>query len=282
MRRFDRRELGIAPLSVTGKHVRMYKAARLEAGDRPATVAQALTVLRGMYEQLGKDHLVPWNVVQDIQAIKSPKVEKNTTPALTNAQACSLLHVPNLDTLVGIRDHAMLYTFFYTAIRVSAMATARVGGLEQADGEWYLNVTEKRNKDRRLELLDATAAVMRWVDAGKLREKSTSPLFPAVDRNRVTVLDRPLSRDAVRKMIKRYGRKVGINVDGVLQANGQRRRGVGAHSLRKTAINDALQNGADIRDVQEWAGHSSITTTQLYTVNTGEEAKRAARHVRIR
>ncbi len=263
-------------------HVAIYKAARLEAGDRPATVAQALSVLRGMYDQLGKDHLVPWNVVQDIQAVKSPRVEKNTTPALSNAQACQLLHVPNRETLVGLRDHAMLYTFFYTAIRVSAMTEARVGGLEQVDAEWYIHVREKRGKERRLELLDATASVMRWIDAAGLKEKPEWPLFAAVDRDRVTVVNRRLSRDAIRKMIKRYGRKVGIHVDGVLQADGQCRRGVGVHSLRKTAINDALQHGADLRDVQEWAGHASITTTQLYTVNTGEEARRPARHVQIR
>lgn len=276
------REMGVQPLAVNGKHVKMYKAARLESGDRPATVAQALTVIRGMYEQFGQDHLVPWNVVQDIQAIKSPKVEKNTTPAISNQQASKLLHAPDLDTLVGLRDHAMLFTVFYTAIRVTAMATAKVGGLEQIDGEWYVNVTEKRKKERRLLLLEATPAVVRWIEAAGLADQPEWPLFPAFDRDRKTLLQRHLSRDTIRKMVKRYGRKVGIHVDGVVQADGKRRRGVGFHSLRKTALNDALANGAELRDAQEWFGHASITTTQLYTMNTGEEAKRAARHVQIR
>lgn len=275
-------EQGLHVLDVTGNDVKLYKAARMAAGDRPATVAQSLSVLRGMYRQLGQAHLVQWDTVADIEAVKAPKVEKNTTPGLTHDQACDLLNAPDLDTLPGMRDHAMLFAFFYTAFRVSAMGTAKVGGLEQADGQWYVNVTEKRGKERRLELLDATPAVMRWVEAAELTDYPTWPLFPAFDQDRKTILDRHLSRDTIRKMIKRYGRKVGIHVDGVTQADGQKRRGIGVHSLRKTAATEALRNGAALQDVQQWLGHESITTTQLYTTNTGEEAKRAQRHVKIR
>ena len=53
------------------------------------------------------------------------------------------------------------------------------------------------------------------------------------------------------------------------------------HILRHSWATEALKQGANIREVQEWLGHSNITTTQLYTHNTGEEAKRAAKHVRI-
>jgi len=209
--------------------------------------------------------------------VKSPKVEKNTTPGLSHDQACDLLNAPNLNTLSGLRDHAILYAFFYTAFRVSAMGTAKVGGLEQIDGQWHINVIEKRNKERKLELLDATPAVMRWIDTAHLRDKLDWPLFPAIDRDRRRIIKRHLSRDTIRKMIKRYGRKVGINVDGVITKDGKK-RGVGVHSLRKTAATEAIRNGADIRDVQQWLGHSSIMTTQLYTQNTGEEAQR---HVKI-
>jgi len=275
-------EQGLHVLDVSGNDVKLYKAARKKAGDRPSTIAQALSVLRGMYRELGAAHLVQWNTVADIEAVKSPKVEKNTTPGLTHNQACDLLAAPDLDTLPGMRDHAMLYTFCYTAFRVSAVATAKVGGLEQKDGQWFINVTEKRETERSLELLDATPAVMRWVEAADLRDYSTWPLFPAFDQDRRTILNRHLSRDTIRKMIKRYGRQVGINVDGVTQADGKKRRGIGVHSLRKTVATEALRNGANIEDVQDLLGHKSITTTQLYTQNTGEEAKRAQRHVKIR
>lgn len=176
----------------------------------------------------------------------------------------------------------MLYAFFYTAFRVSAMVSAKIGGLEYVDGQLYVNVTEKRNRERRLELLDATPAVTRWIQEAGIAGEPDWPLFPAFAPDKVTRVNRHLNRSTVRWMVKKYGRQVGINVDGVLQADGRKRRGVGVHSLRKTAASDALNNGAAISDVQEWLGHASVTTTQLYRKNTGEESKRAARHVKIR
>ncbi len=73
------REHDINPLDVTGDDIRLYKEARTQAGDKGATIGQALSVLRGMYEQFGKKHLVPWDRVADIQSVESPKVEKNTS-----------------------------------------------------------------------------------------------------------------------------------------------------------------------------------------------------------
>jgi len=274
-------ENGKHVLEVTGNDLKLYKAARVEVGDRPATIAQALSAIRGMYRQLGEAHLVPWNVVADIQAVKSPKVDKNTTPGLSFDQACALLKVPDQETLIGMRDHAMLYSFLFTAFRVSAMATAKVGGLEQIDGQWFLNVTEKRNTERKVHLADATPAVMRWIEAGELLGYPAWPLFPAFAPDKQTVLDRPMGRDTIRKMIKCYSRKVGIQVDGVIQADGKKRRGVGVHSLRKTVATEALKNGAALQDVKEFLGHKHISTTQIYTENTGEETDRAQKHLKF-
>ena len=71
---------GIHPYDALGDHVRLYKEALQQAGRRPATIARALSVLRGTYEQFGKKGLVPWDVVGDIQAVTAPAVQKNTTP----------------------------------------------------------------------------------------------------------------------------------------------------------------------------------------------------------
>lgn len=270
---------GIPLLKVTAAHVRMYKAARLAAGKRPATVCLSLSAIRGMYRQLGQAHLVPWNVVADIQNVRSPRVEKNQTPGLTYEQSCALLNAPDCSTPIGLRDHAMLYAFFYTALRVSAVASAKVGGLRQIDGVWHLNVTEKRSKERELELRDATPAVIRWLQSSGLQGKPTWPLFPAFASDGETALEQHLSRDRIRKIIKRYGQQVGIQVDGITQADGQKRRGIGVHSIRKSVATYALQKGADIRDVQQLLGHERIGTTEVYTVNTGEEARRAASYL---
>lgn len=267
---------GIHPLDIRGDDVRLYKEAMQQAGHSAATIGRTLSVLRGTYEQFGKKGLVPWEHVGDIQAVKSPRVDKNTTPALGDQDASLLLHAPDTNTLIGLRDHAMLFTFFRTACRVSAITTAKVGDLERTDTAWYLIVTEKRKKRERKALLEAAEPILRFIHAAGTAEEPEAPLFPAIERDKETASRRHLTRDAVRKMIKKYGRAIGLSVDG------HGRRGIGAHSLRKTTLTNSARNGAKMEQVQQLAGHSSITTTQLYFAVKDRDAEDAARHIQIR
>ena len=79
-----------------------------------------------------------------------------------------------------------------------------------------------------------------------------------------------------RTLVKNYGRAAGIDPD---RLGG---RGIGIHSLRKTAINDAIRNGASMHEVREFAGHSDIRTTEVYFVRKEEDAEVAARRIQIR
>jgi hypothetical protein len=124
---------GIDPMHVTGDDLRLYKAALLAAGKSKTTVARVLSVLRGTYEQFGKKGLIEWERVRDIQAVESPRVEKNSTPCLSQQEAIKLLHAPDTETLTGKRDHALLFVYFKTAARCSAIAKACVGHLERTD-----------------------------------------------------------------------------------------------------------------------------------------------------
>ena len=76
--------------------------------------------------------------------------------------------------------------------------------------------------------------------------------------------------------MKKYARQVGIDVDRLGS------RGVAVHSLRKTAITNALENGAPIEKVQQLAGHCDIRTTQLYFRPSAKDSEDAARHIQIR
>ena len=112
------RDRGIEPLQVTGDDLRMYKSALLAAGHTTASVARTLSVLRGTYQQFGKRGLIPWEQVRDIQSVESPRVEKNTTPCLSQQEAIRLLHAPDTTKLMGRRDFALLFVFFKTAARL--------------------------------------------------------------------------------------------------------------------------------------------------------------------
>ena len=81
------KDCGHTLLSISGDDIRIFREALRQAGMQPATIAKQLSVIRGMYRQFGKRGLMNWETVQDIQAVESPKVQKNLTPILTEQDA---------------------------------------------------------------------------------------------------------------------------------------------------------------------------------------------------
>src|SRR3954467_5304187 len=267
---------GVTPLEVTADHIKMYKRALLEAGRTSATVARRLSVLRGTYKQLATKGLISWETAQDIGAVKAPSVQKNSTPSLTQKQAIAMLEAIPADTLQGIRDLALMSVFFLTGCRVSAVTGACVGHLETDGVEHFLHVTEKRNKKRRKILLDAARPVLAYVARAGIGEDKEGPLFRPMTPDATRLIRRHLDRKTPWRLVKKYCQAAGIDPD---RLGG---RGIGIHSLRKTAINDAIRNGATMHEVREFAGQSDIRTTEVYFVRKEEDAEVAARRIQIR
>src|SRR3954470_12059343 len=267
---------GVDPLHVTPDHVKLYKRALLEAGRTSATVARRLSVLRGTYKQLAAKGLVSWETAQDIGAVKAPQVQKNSTPSLTQRQAVALLEAIPGDTLQGIRDLALMSVFFLTGCRVSAVTAACVGHLETDGVEHFLHVTEKRARKRRKSLLDAARPVLAYVARAGIAEDREGPLFRPMRPDGAGFVRRHLDRKTPWRLVKKYCEAAGIDPK---RLGG---RGIGIHSLRKTAINDAIRNGATMHEVREFAGHADIRTTEVYFVRKEEDAEVAARRIQIR
>jgi len=267
---------GVTLLDATADHVKLYKRALLEAGRTPATVARRLSVLRGTYRQLAAKGLISWVTAQDIAAVKAAGVQKNSTPSLTQRQAVALLEAIPTDTLQGVRDLALMSVFFLTGCRVSAVTGACVGHLETDGVEHYLHVTEKRAKKRRKILLDAARPVLAYVQRAGIAEDREGPLFRPMTPDATRLIRRHLDRKTPWRLVKKYCRAAGIDPD---RLGG---RGIGIHSLRKTAINDAIRNGATMHEVREFAGHADIRTTEVYFIRKEEDAEVAARRIQIR
>jgi site-specific recombinase XerD len=267
---------GVGPLEVTADHVKLYKRALLAAGMTSATVARRLSVLRGAYQQFAAKGLIKWETAQDIAAVKAAAVQKNSTPALTQRQAINLLEAIPTDTLQGMRDLAMMSAFFLTGCRVSAVVGACVGHLEFDGVEHYLHVTEKRNRKRRKILLDAARPVLAYVKAAGIAGDKEGPLFRPLTPDGLALERRHLDRKQPWRLVKKYCELAGIDHE---RLGG---RGIGIHSLRKTAINDAIRNGATMHEVREFAGHADIRTTEVYFIRREEDAELAARRIQIR
>jgi integrase/recombinase XerD len=267
---------GVTPLEVTADHVKLYKRGLLEAGMASATVARRLSVLRGAYEQLAAKGLVSWETAQDIAAVKAPGVQKNATPSLTQRQAIALLEAIPTDTLQGIRDLALMSVFFLTGCRVSAVTGACVGHLETDDVDHYLHVTEKRNRKRRKILLDAARPLLAYIERAGIKEDREGPLFRPLHSKGTGLVRRHLDRKTPWRLVKQYCEAAGIDPKRLGS------RGIGIHSLRKTAINDAIRNGATMHEVREFAGHADIRTTEVYFIRKEEDAEVAARKIQIR
>ena len=155
---------GIHPYPVTGDHVAMYKEALLEQVQKSASVTRDLFVLLGTFWHFGKMNLLPWERVRDIQGVQSPKVAKNTTPSPSETEACKLLLPPEIKTILGVREHAILFSCFKIACHCAVIAKAKIGDLERTDTDWFLAVTKKGKKHRRQPLLEAVVPILKWIE----------------------------------------------------------------------------------------------------------------------
>src|SRR5271157_5661516 len=269
------RAQGVDPLHVTADHVKCYKRALLEAGMKSATVARRLSVLRGTYHQLAAKGMIAWETAQDIGAVKAPAVQKNSTPSLTQRQAISLLEAIPTETLQGIRDLALMSVFFLTGC--GARRSFRpASGTSRATGSSTIS-TSPRSGTRSGARSCSMSRGRSWrTSRAGIGDDKEGPLFRPMKPDGTGLARRQLDRKTPWRLVKKYCRAAGIDPD---RLGG---RGIGIHSLRKTAINDAIRNGATMHEVREFAGHADIRTTEVYFVRKEEDAEVAARRVHIR
>jgi len=222
----------------------------------PASIRRKLSALSSLFDYLCEQNAVTHNPVD---GVKRPAANNNegSTPALSDAQARLLLEAPDPETLKGKRDAAILATLLYHGMRREELCHLRVKDIQRREGVVHFRVLGKRGKIR---FIPANPMAQRlievYVNAVGHREDLKSPLFRPVRNNRTGTLDRPLDPNSIyRNIVKKYGQETGVNIDV---------NGFCVHSLRATAATNALSHEADIAKVQEWLGHSNISTTRLY------------------
>ncbi len=235
----------------TAESIRAFLARLGEQHYSPATMARKIATLRSFYKWADKRELCSSN---PMIMIRTPRQGKRLPKAITIDQVERLLSAPSDADVLGRRDRAMLETLYSTGIRVSELVGLAVPDLDLL-GE-ALRVKGKGKKERIVPLgSHALAAIVRYVDLLK-----TDPKFgPAA---RANASDLPLflnkhggrlSSRSVRRKLDKYLKGVGLDPT------------ISPHTLRHSFATHLLDNGADLRSVQELLGHQSLSTTQVYT-----------------
>lgn len=180
--------------------------------------------------------------------IETPKYERKLPDVLSIDEIDLLLTTPETSKNNGYRDRTMLELLYATGIRVSELINIEVEDVNLLMG--FVKVFGKGNKERIIPLGETVIELLKTyienVRPQLLKKQVTHTLF-------LNMQGKPLTRQGIWKIIKQTGAKAGI----------QKR--LTPHTLRHTFATHLLENGADLRAVQEMLGHSDISTTQLYT-----------------
>jgi integrase/recombinase XerD len=220
-----------------------------------ATVRRKLSALSSLFEYLCEKNAVTHNPVKGVKRPNEGSYE-GKTPALSDAQARHLLAAPDAESLKGKRDRAMIAVLLFHAVRREEVVKLKVKDLQMRQGVLHFRISGKRDKIR---YLPVNAEALRLIDeylelAGHGSEKGGA-LFRPVKNNTTGTLKKHLHPDSLYQIVVAYAEQVGLR---------KYVEGRWVHLARATAITNALEHGADIAKVQEWAGHANIATTRLY------------------
>ena len=235
---------GISKLqSITEQDLKDYIADLTAQGFKAATVSRNIASIKAFFHYLKDQGLVD----QDISvSLHAPKIEKKVPEIMTQAQIDSLLSQPGGDSPKEIRDKAMLELLYATGIRVTELITLDVADVNMSNSTIVLTDAKKtRTVPFGKPAHDALSRYLNGTRENMLEDKSSTVLF-------ANCSGQTMSRQGFWKIIKYYTKKAGIEAD------------ITPHTLRHSFAAHLVENGADLKSVQEMLGHSDISTTQIY------------------
>lgn len=233
------------PLAVGHRDVRRFAAQLSASGCAPSTVARKLAALRRMYGFLLRTDRIAQNPADLVSA---PKAASRLPRVLTSEQMAEILETAPARTPLELRDRAMIELSYSCGLRSEEVISLSLDALD-FDSE-QLSVVGKGSRHRRLPVGEpAQRAVEDYLSRGRpslVDDPSESALF--------------ISRNGRRLSPSDVSRRLSARVRDAAAASG-----ISPHALRHSFATHLLEGGADLRTIQELLGHSSISTTQVYT-----------------
>ena len=246
---------GISLLAVQRQHLFDYLAARAERQYSSRSNARLLSSLRSFYSQqlrLGAMDADPTALLD------SPKLGRSLPKALSETDVEALIRAPDIETAPGLRDRAMVELMYAAGLRVSELVGLPAAAVNLRQG--VLRVMGKGSKER---LVPMGEEAQHWLERylaearpALVGKRLVEPLF-------VSRSGEAMSRQQFWSLVKKLAVRAGIDATKV-----------SPHGLRHSFATHLLNHGADLRALQMLLGHSSLSTTQIYTLVAREGLKR--------
>ena len=223
-----------------------YLADRLKQGFSSRSTARSLSSLRAFYSHLTVRH----NLIEDpTSRVESPKLGRSLPKTLSEEEVERLIQAPDVDDDIGLRDRAMLELIYACGLRVSELISLDILNINLRQG--VIRVIGKGEKER---LVPMGEEALHWIE--RYINKSR-PNFIKAD-NKITEVflskrGKAMTRQTFWYRLKEYAQLASINKE------------LSPHTLRHAFATHLINHGADLRTVQLLLGHSSLSTTQIYT-----------------
>lgn len=231
--------------SLDRNQILLYLDGLKKQGKSTATVSRNLASIRSFFRFLNREGKVELDPAAQLD---TPRVEKRLPKVLSLQEVESLLYLPDTSTPSGLRDRAMFEVLYATGIRVTELVSLNLSDANLEAG--FIKCLGKGSKERIVPLGSvAVKALQTYISSGRprlVRTREMRSLF-------VNHHGRQLTRQGFWKLLKKYAKNAGIESN------------ITPHTLRHSFATHLLENGADLRAVQEMLGHADIGTTQIYT-----------------
>lgn len=235
---------GLAPTQVTQNDIKRFASYLTKKGKSDATVVRSVASLKSFYTYMLTSHNVPLNPAK---GFTPSKVERKLPEILTGKEVDLFLDQPDTSDEKGCRDKAMLEVLYATGIRVTELISLDIKDVNLSVG--FIRCIGK-GKERIVPLyktaVKALATYINELRVQLLDEPRQQALFVNMNGER-------MSRQGFWKIVKYYQEKAGISKD------------ITPHTLRHSFAAHLLENGADLKSIQEMLGHADISSTQIYT-----------------
>jgi len=233
------------PDEISKQQIMAFLSTQMDAGAANSTVARSLSTIKTFYKFMVLENLVQNNPTSDLE---TPKIKRKLPDILTIEEVDLLMEQPRVLLPLGLRDRAMLELMYGTGVRVSELLALQIEDINSTAG--FLRCLGKGRKER---IIPVNQTSIDWIQRYLARARNLLVKNHLERTLFVNANGRPMSRQGFYKILAAYAKKAELGKE------------VTPHTLRHSFATHLLENGADLRAVQEMLGHADISTTQIYT-----------------